>query len=271
MKPTKQQLETDVRSLRVKLANAERLAIERLNQLNDMQLLRHDDQRRLNEATDELNASERDREWLVKQRDEASSAADDARNVALDDIAKAWREVEDALARLNRERDEARNAAAQADVDRYAATQERDEARKERDAKTRECIDLVGSVRDLERDIVDERKNLDYWKRQHNDLMCKYMAALSRIDQLTAQRDTAEREREEYAGQLTEAEKRLGEYSEKLVKTCAAVSFLEGQLTTTEKSRDWWKGEHNKEFDKRLEAEAKLKAMTRKITPINSN
>lgn len=286
MKMTKAQLEAELRSLRVKLAHAERLAIERLNDLNRLQTARREDMQMHDNLQSKLNACE-------AERDQARSAADEARNVALDDIAKAWKEVQGA----RRERDAAISAKAQAEVERYAATQERDAARKERDAKTRECIDIVGSVRDLERESDDARKgrdaaeslaadlanrvenlqygiadrnakitrlheerdevrgqaekagtelqqiretcgvlnnDLSYWKGQHNEVFGKLSAANKRIDELTEQRDTAEREREEYAGQLTEAEKKRDEYAEKLVKTCAAVSFLEGQLAAVE-------------------------------------
>lgn len=256
MSKTKAQLESELRSLRVKLAHAERLAIERLNDINRLQTARREDMQMHDNLQSKLNACE-------AERDQARSAADDARNVALDDIAKAWKEVQGA----RRERDAAISAKARAEVERYAATQEResDAARKGRDAAESLAADLANRVENLEYGIADRNakitrlheerdeargqaekagtelqriretcgvlnNDLSYWKGQHNEVFGKLSAADKRIDELTAQRDTAEREREEYAGRLDEMEK----------------------------SRDYWKADSQDSTTKLLKAEEQL-------------
>lgn len=256
MSKTKAQIQTELRSLRAKLAKAEKLAIERLNRLNDMQM--------------DFNAAEDARHEAIKQRD----AALQDRNAAQKHVAKLEETVADRNGKITRlhaerdaaikERDEALASESKAEAEWAETRQElevvrarligaetgvnsllakRDELENQLAAKGEFIDRMQRAERDAalkERDEARKAENeLRYWKSQHNEVMGKLGAVSQRIDELTAQRD---------------------EYAAKLVEKGAAVSFLEGQLAATEKSRDWWKGEHNKEFDKRLEAEAKLKA-----------
>lgn len=171
MSKTKSQLETELRSLRAKLANAEKLAIERLNRLNDMQM--------------DFNSAEDARREAIKQRD----AALQDRNAAKKHVATLEETVADRngkITRLHSERD--------------AALKERDYAKGQAEKAWAEL--------DPERKKRDElQTELSYWKDQHNEVMGKLSAADKRIDELTAQRDTAERERDEAIAAANEARK----------------------------------------------------------------
>lgn len=239
MSKTKAQLEAELRSLRVKLAHAERLAIERLNDINRLQTARREDMQLHDNLQSELNACE-------AERDQARSAADEARDVALDDIAKAWKEVQGA----RRERDAAISAKAQAEVERYAATQERDEARKVRDAKTRECIDLVGRVRDLERESDDARKGRGAAESLAADLANRVENLEYGIADRNAKITRLHEERDEVRGQAEKAWTELQQIRER--------EEFARRLDEMEKSRDYWKADSQDSTTKLLKAEEQL-------------
>lgn len=215
MSKTKAQLETELRSLRAKLANAEKLAIERLNRLNDMQM--------------DFNAAEDARREAIKQRD----AALQDRNAAKKHVAKLEETVADRngkITRLHEERDAALQERDYAKGQAEKAWAELDPARKERD-ELKNHLEASKEVIDrMQRVELAYQLRIDELTKQLHTAECECDRLKSKTDELETLLFDAQHEGKTHKEWMEDARRQRDEYAAKLVENGAAVSFLEGQL-----------------------------------------